>query len=70
MIPGIFFIPDVPLSISGPHPLRVCWMVIFFLLMMENLRSPPEGGPLSCLRETQDNNSAQNLERTTLCASP
>ena len=36
-------------------------MVLFFMLMMENLRSPPGGGPLSCLRGTQDNNSAQNL---------
>ena len=31
------------------------------MLFMENLRGPPGGGLLSCLRGTQDNNSAQNL---------
>ena len=41
--------------------MRVCWVVIFFMLFMENLRGPPGGGLLSCLRGTQDNNSAQNL---------
>ena len=61
-------------SFFSPSPchirLRVCWVVVFLLLFMENLRSPPEGGPLSCLRETQDNNSAQNLMRTHPPASP
>ena len=45
----------------GHIRLRVCWVVRFFMLFMENLRGPPGGGLLSCLRGTQDNNSAQNL---------
>ena len=35
-----------------------------FFFIMENLRSPPEGGLLPGLRETPAINSAQNLERT------
>ena len=61
----MFFYPYQFRFLFSPSPchirLRVCWVVIFFMLFMENLRGPPGGGLLSCLRGTQDNNSAQNL---------
>ena len=59
----MFFYPYYFLLSPSPCHirLRVCWVVGFFMLFMENLRGPPGGGLLPGLRGTPANNSAQNL---------